>query len=107
MSPATATKAIVIGSGFGGAVAACRLAQANIATTVLERGRRYPSGSFPRDTTQLDGWLWSNDGGLFDLRRGGDMLVVQAAGYGGGSLIYANVHYRPPDDVFTSAWLRN
>jgi cholesterol oxidase len=45
--PATATsadesvEAIVIGSGFGGAVAALRLGQAGIETVVLERGRRW------------------------------------------------------------------
>jgi choline dehydrogenase-like flavoprotein len=53
-------EALVIGSGFGGAVAACRLAQAGIDGAIVERGRRYPAGSFPRDLTKLDaGWLWS------------------------------------------------
>src|SRR4051794_29977268 len=33
--------AVVIGSGFGGAVAAYRLGQAGVVTTVLERGRRW------------------------------------------------------------------
>ena len=41
--------AVVIGTGFGGAVAACRLAQAGLSVGILERGRRYPMGSFPRD----------------------------------------------------------
>lgn len=40
--------AVVVGTGFGGAVASCRLAQAGIDVAVLERGRRYPPGSFPR-----------------------------------------------------------
>jgi cholesterol oxidase len=35
-------EAIVIGSGFGGAVASLRLGQAGIETIVLERGRRWP-----------------------------------------------------------------
>ena len=100
--------AIVVGTGFGGAVTACRLAQAGIEVMVLERGHRYPAGSFPRDTSTLDGWLWQHDGGLFDLRPASDVMVVQAAGYGGGSLVYANVQYRPPDDVFSPEhWLRD
>jgi len=44
---------LVIGSGFGGAVTACRLAQAGIDVAIVERGRRYPAGSFPRDLTKL------------------------------------------------------
>src|SRR5829696_3289815 len=34
--------AVVIGSGFGGSVAALRLGQAGIDTVVIERGRRWP-----------------------------------------------------------------
>jgi len=41
-------EAIVVGSGFGGAVAACRLAQAGVDVAILERGRRFERGSFPR-----------------------------------------------------------
>jgi NADPH-dependent 2,4-dienoyl-CoA reductase/sulfur reductase-like enzyme len=41
-------EAIVVGSGFGGAVAACRLAQASVQLALLERGRRFEPGSFPR-----------------------------------------------------------
>lgn len=97
--------AVVVGSGFGGAVSACRLAQAGLDVAVLERGRRYPAGTFPRDTTNLDsGWLWERGQGLFDVRPLNDVLVVQAAGYGGGSLAYANVQYRPPADLFDHGW---
>jgi choline dehydrogenase-like flavoprotein len=96
---------LVIGSGFGGAVAACRLAQAGIDVAIVERGRRYPAGSFPRDLTKLDaGWLWSRGQGLFDVRPWGDIICVQAAGYGGGSLVYANVAMRPPEEVFEAFW---
>lgn len=97
--------AVVIGSGFGGAVSACRLAQAGLDVAILERGRRYPAGTFPRDTTDLDsGWLWTRGQGLFDLRPFNDVMVVQSAGYGGGSLVYANVQYRPPADLFAHGW---
>jgi cholesterol oxidase len=97
--------AAVIGTGFGGSVAACRLAQAGCRVAVLERGRRYEQGSYPRNWNDLDdGWLWRQQQGLFDVRLFHDMTVVQSAGYGGGSLIYANVHLRPPADVFEEGW---
>ena len=51
--------AVVIGSGFGGAVAGCRLAQAKLSVAILERGRRYRRGEFPRDwNNPAKGWLW-------------------------------------------------
>lgn len=97
-------RAIVIGTGFGGAVAACRLAQAGFHVTVLERGRRYDQDEpqFPRG--HVDEWRWDRTGGLFDVQPVGQMRILQAAGYGGGSLIYASVHLRPPREVFESGW---
>jgi cholesterol oxidase len=72
---------------------------------VLERGRRYPMGTFPRNFTDpLDGWLWRHEQGLFDVRPINEVTVVQAAAYGGGSHIYANVHLRMPPDGFEHGW---
>ncbi|WP_208004421.1 MULTISPECIES: NAD(P)-binding protein [Labedella] len=89
--------AAVICSGFGGAVAAARLAQAGLSVVVLERGRRWEPGDFPRDTASVDhDWLWSRDHGLYDIRWLDRMVSVQAAGWGGGSLVYASVFARPP-----------
>ncbi|AVT37698.1 GMC oxidoreductase [Plantactinospora sp. BB1] len=94
-------EALVVGSGFGGAVAVCRLAQAGIDIAVVERGRRWPAGSFPRDLSRLDdGWLWLCSHGLYDALPLNDILAVRAAGYGGGSLVYANVAARSPQAVF-------
>jgi cholesterol oxidase len=97
--------AVVIGSGFGGAVAGCRLAQAGLNVAILERGRRYGRGEFPRDWNDpIKGWQWAVGQGLFDIRPFGEMTIVQGAGWGGGSLIYANVHLRAPADLFQSGW---
>ncbi len=118
-------EAIVIGTGFAGAVTACRLVQAGQRICVLERGRRYQPGDFPSFPEQVpieksvadigsedftpspdfDRWFWNiGDGqGLWELRDLEGVVSGQAAGYGGGSLIYANVHLRAPADVFTQA----
>jgi choline dehydrogenase-like flavoprotein len=99
--------AVVIGTGFGGAVAACRLAQAGRSVCILERGRRYGLGDFPRPATRPDNlphtarWAWAIDHGLWDVKDLQGVLAAQAAGYGGGSLVYANVHLRPPPEVFS------
>lgn len=98
--------AVVIGSGFGGAVAACRLSQAGFKVLLLERGRRYEPGDFPalpdddRLMPDLRRWVWDRDQGLWDVNDLGEIIAVQAAGYGGGSLLYANVHLRPPAGAF-------
>jgi cholesterol oxidase len=61
--------------------------------------------AFPRDWADpTNGWLWEHNQGLFDVKPVNEMQIVQAAGYGGGSLIYANVHLRPPADVFAQGW---
>ncbi|HWU89011.1 MAG TPA: GMC family oxidoreductase, partial [Kofleriaceae bacterium] len=100
--------AIVIGSGFGGAVAACRLSQAGFTVKLLERGRRYdkvgPDGNLPFPRGPLYDRLWQVKRGPLDIRARGDVRILQAAGYGGGSLIYANVHLRPSPEVFASGW---
>lgn len=96
--------AIVVGSGFGGAVAAARLAQAGFAVIVLERGRRWRPGDFPRGADLNDRWMWEIDRGLYDIRWLGTMAGVQAAGWGGGSLAYANVFARPFEGALDERW---
>ncbi|QPZ37918.1 GMC oxidoreductase [Paramicrobacterium chengjingii] len=96
--------ALVVGSGFGGAVAAARLAQAGFSVTVLERGRRWRAGEFPRSPQLHNDWLWNSDHGLYDVRWLDSMLSLQAAGWGGGSLVYANVFARPAPNLFDERW---
>jgi len=97
----------IIGSGFGGAVTACRLAAAGRKVLVLERGRDWKREDYPR--APGDAWLWDDDcpercNGWIDLRRFGDMTVVQGAAVGGGSLIYANVSVAAEPFVFEAGW---
>ncbi|MGH9114643.1 MAG: GMC oxidoreductase [Acidimicrobiales bacterium] len=89
--------AAVVGSGFGASAAACRLAQAGRRVLVLERGRAWPPGSFPRSPRGLSQNLWDPPSGLygmFDVWAFGRMESVVSSGLGGGSLIYANVSLR-------------
>ncbi len=99
--------AVVIGSGFGGAVAAARLSTAGRNVLVLERGRAWRPEDYPRD--EDDAWIWDQDepekqNGWIDLRILDDMWVAQGAGVGGGSLIYANVSIDADPSVFASGW---
>ena len=88
---------VVVGSGFGASAAACRLAQAGRSVLVLERGRSYPPGSFPRSPRGLAANLWAPSSGLygmFDVWAFSGIESVVSSGLGGGSLIYANVMLR-------------
>jgi cholesterol oxidase len=99
--------AIVIGSGFGGAVTALRLAEAGLRILVLERGRRWNKDNLPRQPG--DPWLWSQahperENGWLDLRIFPNMAVAQGAAVGGGSHIYANVSVEAPRSAFDRGW---
>jgi cholesterol oxidase len=98
---------VVVGSGFGGGVTACRLAEAGKSVCVLERGRRFGREDFIDSPLQAPSLLFHerlNPGGLFDVRMMRDVTVITAAGVGGGSLVYANVQLRAPADVFDERW---
>ena len=98
---------IVIGSGFGGAISAARLAAKGYRVLVLERGRRWTPETFPRRPN--DAWLWDHRNpatchGWFDFRVFPGMSVVQGAGVGGGSLVYANISVDAKPDTFDRGW---
>jgi cholesterol oxidase len=89
---------VIIGSGFGGSVAAHRLSEKGYRVCVLESGRRWRTEDFPR--TNWNAWksLWFPRLGMKGIQRISllrDVMVLPGAGVGGGSLVYANTHYEP------------
>jgi cholesterol oxidase len=99
---------VVVGSGYGGGVAASRLARAGKRVAILERGREFVTGEFParfpdlRAEMQVTGRRLSmgSPTGLYDVRFGEDMHVLVGCGLGGGSLINAGVALRPDERMF-------
>jgi cholesterol oxidase len=104
------TEVIVIGSGFGGAVTACRLAEQGFGVVVLERGRHWTKPDhYPRHLFDWERLFWKQSrperrNGWFDLRFFRKMWVVQGAGVGGGSLVYANVSIEAKSEAFQTGW---
>lgn len=97
---------VVIGSGYGGAITAARLASAAIApkpsVCILERGKEWQPGDFPETLDGVVGATRSdlNPLGLYELLNHRDISVIKASGLGGTSLINANVAIVPDQDVF-------
>ncbi len=90
--------ALVVGSGFGGSVAALRLAEKGYRVGVLEAGRRFEAGDFARTSWNLRRFLFAPRLGCHGIQRITflrDLVVLSGAGVGGGSLVYANVLYEP------------
>jgi len=94
---------VVVGSGFGGSVAALRLTEKGYRVGVLEAGRRFADEELATTSWQLRKFLWAPALGCYGIQRIHllrDLVVLAGAGVGGGSLNYANALYRPPDAFF-------
>src|SRR5262245_59811479 len=97
---------VIIGSGFGGSVAAMRLAQKGYRVAVIEAGKRWTAADFPKSNWNLRKYFWAPRFRCFGIQnitllKG--VMVLHGAGVGGGSLVYANTLMKPGDDAFADA----
>ncbi|XP_073154954.1 uncharacterized protein [Henckelia pumila] len=98
--------AVVIGSGYGGSVAACRLSTAGFDVCLMEKGRRWEAGDFPTDIFKIRsavrvennnlGLNFGPKDALFQVYQQDDSLAAMACGLGGGSLVNAGVMMPAP-----------
>jgi cholesterol oxidase len=94
---------LVVGSGFGGSVAALRLTEKGYRVAVIEAGRRFAPEDFARTNWNLRRYLFMPRLGLRGIQRLtvlDDLVVLSGAGVGGGSLVYANVLVEPLEPFY-------
>jgi cholesterol oxidase len=94
---------LVIGSGFGGSVSALRMREKGYSVTVLERGKRFAPTDFAKTNWDMRRSIWlplAKCFGILRLSLFSDVFVLSGAGVGGGSLVYANTLYVPPQAFF-------
>ncbi len=94
---------VVVGSGFGGSVAAYRLAEKGYRVAVMEMGCRWTPETLPPTSWSLHRWFWRPKLGLngfFSIRYFRHVTVLHGCAVGGGSITYATTSLRPPDKVW-------
>jgi len=100
---------VVVGSGYGAAIAASRLARAGQQVCVLERGREFQPGEYPRRFAEAapefqvhlpGGGHVGSETSLYELHAHADINVFKGCGLGGTSLVNANVALRAEPRVF-------
>ncbi|GGM58690.1 cholesterol oxidase [Longimycelium tulufanense] len=94
---------VVVGSGFGGSVAALRLTEKGYRVAVVEAGRRFADDEFAKTSWNLRRYLWAPRLGCYGIQRIHmlrNVMILAGSGVGGGSLVYANTLYRPLKPFF-------
>ncbi len=94
---------MIIGSGFGGSVAALRAAEKGYRVGVMEAGRRWKDEDIPKTQWDLPRFLWQPEAEMYGIQRIeylDDVLILSGAGVGGGSHVYGNTLYVPPKKFF-------
>ena len=94
---------VIIGSGFGGSVAALRAAEKGYRVGVMEAGRRWRDEDIPKTNWDLPHYLWFPAAEMYGIQRIeylDDVLILCGAGVGGGSHVYGNTLYVPPKQFF-------
>ncbi|MGN6105917.1 MAG: GMC oxidoreductase [Kofleriaceae bacterium] len=94
---------VVVGSGFGGSVSACRLAEKGYSVAVIEMGKRWTEKDFPKTTWNLRRWIWRPGLGLrgfYNMRPFRHVMILCGNAVGGGSITYANTLLSPPASVW-------
>jgi len=94
---------IVIGSGFGGSVAAMRLAEKGYSVLIIEKGKRFQDTDYPKSDWNLKKFLWMPKLSWFGFQKitfFKQVTILSGVGVGGGSIVYGNTHMFPPDEFF-------
>lgn len=101
---------VIVGSGFGGSVAALRLSEKGYSVLVIEKGKWFYQSDFPETNWNLKKWLWMpwlRCFGIMKISFFRHVTILSGVGVGGGSLVYANTLPVPKKEFFTSGSWKN
>lgn len=94
----------IIGSGFGGSVAAMRLVEKGYKVVVIECGKRFTPENMPKNNWDAKNFYWFPRLGMRGMMRMSllsDVFIVSGSAVGGGSVVYANTLYKPLEHYWT------